>query len=111
MELRANVLMRPHPRLSRPQSSSRVSHRLNRGRGFRRVFSARALIAPNGHLATAPDAVFRRNVETKADLPLMGELSQETTGDVLLGPSFVRIGEACLCPLDLAYHPLSEHPS
>jgi hypothetical protein len=73
--------------------------------------SARALFASNGHLATAPDAVFRRNVETKADLPLMGELSQETTGDVLLGPSFVRIGEACPYPLSLAYHPLSEHPS
>src|SRR6266481_6759717 len=72
--------------------------------------SARALIAPIGHLATAPDAVFRRNVETKADLPLMGELSQETTGGVLLGPSFVRIGEACPYPLSLAYHPLSEHP-
>src|SRR6266851_8502185 len=111
MELRANVLMRPHPRLSRPQSSSRsFSSSQSRAR-FPAGVSARALIAPIGHLATAPDAVFRRNVETKAHLPLMGELSQETTGDVLLGPSFVRTGEACPYPLSLANHPLAEHPS
>ena len=76
-----------------------VSHRLYRGRSFQQVVSARALIAPIGHLAAAPDAVFRRNFETKADLPLTGKLSQERTEDVLLGPSFVRIGEACPYPL------------
>ncbi len=50
-----------------------VSHHINRGARFPAGVSVRALIAPIGHLATAPDAVFRRNVETKADLPLMGE--------------------------------------
>src|SRR5260370_9193221 len=107
MELRANVLMRPPPRLSRPQSSSRsFSSSQSRAR-FPAGVSARALIAPIGHLATAPDAVFRRNIETKADLPLIGELSQQTTGDVLLGPSFVRIGEPSPYPLCLPHPPLS----
>jgi hypothetical protein len=81
-----------------------VSHRLNRGRGFRQV-SPHALIAPIGHLATAPAAVFRRNVETKAGVPLAGKQSQETTGDVLLWPLFVTYrrsehlsAELCLSP-------------
>ncbi len=101
--------MRPHPGLPGLKVPRGVSRRFNRGCGFRQV-SPHALIAPIGHLATAPDAGFRRNVETKADLPLPGQLSQETTGDVLLGPSFVHIGAACPYPLRLAYHPLSEHP-
>src|SRR5260370_42144443 len=105
IRLRPRSTLFPYKTLFRSSGTAQSRARFPAG------VSARALIAPIGHLATAPDAVFRRNIETKADLPLMGELSQETTGDVLLGPSFVRIGEACPYPLSLAYPPLSEHPS
>src|SRR5260370_18380040 len=110
MELRANVLMRPPPRLSRPQSSSRsFSSSQSRAR-FPAGVSARALIAPIGHLATAPDAGFRRNVETKADLPFMAELNQKTPGAVLLRPSLLRLWEAAPYPLHLASHARSPSP-
>lgn len=113
MELRANVLKRPHAGLSRPQSPSRSFSSAQSRVRFPAGVPARALIAPIGYLATAPDAVFRRNVETKADLPLMGQLSQETTEDVLLCSSFVQIGAACPDPLSLVYQscfrPSSRH--